>query len=140
MTRGAVASLLSLAFLACGGSDSASGPCAPRVGTYLVHYQQRPGGDCGSPADFLIVFDGSGKYVPPAGCKLTHSSETADLCDVTNEALCVDPKSGEHSDLISRAHWTTDGSSATVAEDATFEGTPSAAACHSLWDVTFTRQ
>lgn len=116
--------LLAAAVLVLAGC-APSGPCAPRTGTYVAHYEQRPGGTCGTLTDVVVM---GGDDIGP-GCTGT-STPSADNCVVDFSEMCTDSAGTFH--FTGESMWSTDGNSGEAV--VTYSES-----CVSTYDITFRR-
>lgn len=140
-----------LLVVGCSSADNSTSTSQPnrltscrkedRVGTYLFHMAERPGGNCGPVKDQLVQLqsDPPATTTSPGGvvCKLTASSLSEGDCKADTTVECLSP--GGTSKSISVARQTAQDGSAmsgtvtmTVSTGSTF--------CQSTYDVMWTRQ
>jgi hypothetical protein len=124
-----------LALIGGCASEAASGPCEPRIGTYLAHFE-RQSGDCAAPADQVSTFDG--KAAAPGPCTVK-STTSEDKCGVTIDVECPED-GGNTSKLVGKVTWTRDASSGSGVIQTTLRRADKSIVCDGTFLQTSTRQ
>lgn len=132
--------LVLLVMAACASqvaSSKPAGPCTPRDGTYLAHYEPQSG-NCPQPADQVKL---SGAEAPDATCT-SSSSVSTDRCDVILDQECAAPTLGEGFRLreVGKIKWTHDGATGTGVIQRTIIRPDKTVGCDSTFLLTSTRQ
>lgn len=124
------------------GIDFTCDATKDRIGTYLLHYQERAGGTCGAQQDSLVRLESSGAVMAPGGtCALTVAPTVSNGgCTLTNTIDCTHADGNAESGTAETTQQDDSGSVITGVYDVTIFTPDGATLCSSLYDMTYTRQ
>jgi hypothetical protein len=133
---GAVLSLMAIVGLVsvgCGSGSNEANPCATPGATYLFHFVEHPGGNCGPVPDEIVNVNSDGTLSSSVSCE----NITQDGC-TARDTGCMTSSNGIDCSVTTDVTFAKDGSSASGLETAMCSN--SAASCTSTYDVTATRR